>query len=686
MNEPALPSLAGTEAPPGSAVGSRSDIAGSERIIPGPREWLVSDGLGGFASGAADGIRTRRYHALLVVAAPSDERRFALVNDLELWAETPRGTIALSSHRYAPGVVHPDGASRLTRFESEPWPTWTFDLGEGLTIVQELCAVRSAKRAAMLLRWRLVGSRGDAPAAAVRLRARPLMSGRDFHALHRENPGFAFAPEGLGPQSWRWRPYEGVPPIVLHADAEYHHEPLWFRGFLYIEERARGLDDVEDLASPGVFHWTLGGSGSTEATLMLTVPETWGGYQPVGRIETECRVLRDMERARIAAFKSRLHHSADEYIVKRGERETVIAGYPWFTDWGRDTFIALRGLCLETGRLDEAERILLSWCDTLVDGLLPNHYPAADESPEYNSVDASLWYVLVAQAFIDACARRGRRLAPQLAERLTDTAQAILEAYERGTRFGIHMDGDGLLAAGEPGNALTWMDAVVQGVPATPRIGKPVEIQALWVNTLTIGARWSEHWGDLADEASESFGERFWNVSRGCLYDVIDVDHVRGTADGRVRPNQILAVGGLRVALLAGERARSVVDVVERELWTPMGLRTLARGEPGFTAACAGPPERRDRAYHNGPAWPWLMGPFVDAWVRSRAVGRGPWATKALRTEARRRFLGGLARHLEVAGVGHVSELADAEEPWIPRGGPFQAWSLGEMLRLLAEP
>jgi predicted glycogen debranching enzyme len=247
------------------------------------------------------------------------------------------------------------------------------------------------------------------------------------------------------------------------------------------------------------------------------------------------------------------------------------------------------------------------------------------------------------------------------------------------------MDTDALLAAGEPGMALTWMDAVIDGAAVTPRIGKPVEIQALWVNALVIGSRWDERWGELADEASESFAERFWNSDRGCLFDVVDVDHVAGKIDSRLRPNQIMAVGGLRIALLAGERARAVIDLVERELWTPLGLRTLGPSEAGYLVACAGGPVDRDQAYHNGPAWPWLMGPFVDAWVRSRAAGGGPFAMKAARVEARRRFLGGLARHLDVAGIGHVSELADAEEPWTPRGCPFQAWSVGEMLRLLAD-
>src|SRR6185503_2161097 len=366
-------------------------------------------------------------------------------------------------------------------FESEPWPGWTFDLGDELRLRQELIPPRGTRRAAMILRWRLLDPLGRARewegAGSVRLGARPLFSGRYFHALHHENGAFSFTAEQLSPESWRWQPYEGVPPIVLHANAEYRHEPEWFRRFLYVEERARGLDDVEDLAAPGVFEWSLGADAG-DATLMLTVPEEWGGYRRAGNIAAECRAIRDGERARVAAFRTRLHHSADDFLVRRGDRETIIAGYPWFTDWGRDTFIAMRGLCLETGRFDEAERILLSWCDTLSDGMLPNLFPAGEQPPAYNAVDASLWYIVLAQTYLDTCVRRGRAVEASVARRLTDTAQEILESYARGTRHGIRMDDDGLLAAGEPGVALTWMDAVVNGVPVTPRIGKPVEVQA----------------------------------------------------------------------------------------------------------------------------------------------------------------------------------------------------------------
>jgi predicted glycogen debranching enzyme len=298
-------------------------------------------------------------------------------------------------------------------------------------------------------------------------------------------------------------------------------------------------------------------------------------------------------------------------------------------------------------------------------------------------VDSALWFILVAHIFRVECVRRGRWLEPVTARRLTDATQDILEWYARGTRHGIRMDHDGLLASGVPGAsvALTWMDAIVDGVAVTPRNGKAVEVQALWINALSIGASWSERWGELADQARAHFGARFWNDARGCLYDVIDVDHVDGIVDGRLRPNQIFAVGGLLLPLVEEERARSVVDVVERELWTPMGLRTLSASEQEYVSACVGAPDLRDRAYHNGAAWPWLMGAFVDAWIRVRA--RAGQRTDVLRMEARRKLLRGLALHLDEAGIGHVSEIADGEAPWTPRGCPFQAWSLGELLRVM---
>jgi predicted glycogen debranching enzyme len=358
-------------------------------------------------------------------------------------------------------------------------------------------------------------------------------------------------------------------------------------------------------------------------------------------------------------------------VVRRGAGRTLVAGYPWFTDWGRDTFIALRGICLASKRLDLAGEILLEWASAVWDGMLPNRFPDRGDEPEFNAVDASLWYAVAVGEYLQLA-----RPPAGVRTRLEDAVRAILDGHVKGTRYGIRADADGLLAAGEPGVQLTWMDARIGERVVTPRIGKPVEVQGLWINALRLASGADEGWRRLAERAAASFGERFWNERAGCLYDVVDVDHVPGTADASLRPNQILAVGGLPHALLDGARARCVVDKVEAQLWTPLGLRSLAPHEAGYCGRYEGGPHERDGAYHQGTVWPWLAGPFVEAWLRVRG------ATPAARREARERFLTPLLAHLGEAGLSHVSEIADAEPPHAPRGCPFQAWSVGEALRL----
>ena len=659
-------------------------------LHPPEAEWLESDGLGGFASGTVNGIRTRRYHALLLAATTPPTGRFVLVNGFDAWVETPRGKYALTSQRYAPDVVHPDGARRVERFDAEPWPRWSFRLEDGTGIEQEIVLQHGEPLAG--LRWRL-----ETPAAAgeARLFVRLFFSGRDYHALHHENASFRFDPEIRG-RHLRFRPYPGVPDVHVLSNADYRHASDWYRNFLYTEERDRGLDAVEDLASPGIWSWDLGAS---EAVLLLsTSAEALAGPavspEPAAPLSvsrpsipsgpdavTRFGALRAAESARRGRFATPLHRAADAYLVQRGRGRTVVAGYPWFTDWGRDTFIALRGLCLATGRLDDAEEILVEWAGAVSQGMLPNRFPDGGEMPEYNSVDASLWYVVAVHELRQRLAGLGREPAPAAARRLDDAVQAILRGYADGTRFRIHADADGLLAAGEPGWQLTWMDAKVGDRVITPRIGKPVEVQALWLNALWIGSRMgapplSDRWLQLFERGLESFRSRFWNVARGCLYDVVDADHQPGRVDAALRPNQIYAVGGLPLVLLPPERARAVVDLVERELWTPLGLRSLARGEPGYAPRYTGGVASRDGAYHQGTVWPYLAGPFIEAWVRVRG------ATTPVRAEARARFLEPLLRHLRDAGIGHLPEIADAEPPHRPRGCPFQAWSVGELLRV----
>jgi len=330
----------------------------------------------------------------------------------------------------------------------------------------------------------------------------------------------------------------------------------------------------------------------------------------------------------------------------------------------------MRGLVLARKRFDVAERILVDWAAQVSEGMLPNRFPDAGAKPQFNAVDASLWFVVVAYEFMALASPANKVRAA-----LVDAAAAILDGYSRGTRYGIAADGDGLLACGEPGTQLTWMDARVGDACITPRIGKPVEVQALWINALrAAGARFATQ----ADRAQVAFTRRFWNPVGSCLYDVVDVDHAPGRVAPAVRPNQIFAVGGLPHALLEGGKAAAVVDAVEKDLVTPTGVRTLGRSDADYQPHYQGGVAQRDGAYHQGTAWPWLMGAFVEAWLRVH--GDAP----ERKAEARARFVAPLAAHVGDPGLGHLFEIADGDPPHTPRGCPFQAWSLGELLRAQA--
>jgi len=691
-------------------------------------EWLEADGLGAFASGTTSGERTRRYHALLMCAVTPPTTRVVLVNGLEAWVETPTGKFAISTQRYEPDVVYPDGASRLSDFQLDPWPQWTFSLPDGANIIKELFVPRDL--AACFIRWKYTGG----PQAT--LTVRPLMSGRDHHGLQTENPAFRFDSELCA--DWLvWHPYDHVPETAALSNGQYQHDPEWFRNFRYALEVERGLPCNEDLASPGTFQFDLAqpavlifaAQGHTEvinsAVHSAGDKDTFaenkaaGNGNPTAAAKSAARAtttasakasasatqtsappakttappvttaapskhaanaweaFSKSELRRRAQFPTPLHRSADQYLVRRDDGQTIIAGYPWFTDWGRDTFISLRGLCLATDRLDVALKILLAWSTTVSNGMLPNRFlDIGNDEPEFNSVDASLWFLVAVHDLLAAVARRNKPISAADRRTLQDAMLAIVDGYSRGTRFGIHQDTDGLLAAGVPGIQLTWMDAKAGDWVVTPRIGKPVEIQALWLNALWIAGQIDKRWTTVFEKGHAEFQRRFWNPELNCLYDVVDADHIPGKLDPLIRPNQIFAVGGLPLALLQGERATHVVEVVETHLITPVGLRSLAPGSPGYVSQYIGTLLQRDGAYHQGIVWKWLIGPFVEAWVRVR--GNNAEAKR----EARHRFLPPLETHMNFCGLNHISEIADAESPFTPRGCPFQAWSLGEFLRL----
>ena len=635
-------------------------------------EWLEADGFGGFASGTVGTLRTRRYHALLLSATRAPGGRVVLANGVEAWLEASGQRFPLSMQRYVPDVIYPDLTASLVSFDSAPWPTWRIQFDARRVLIADVFVSKTTRET--VLRWRLEGAADAAEPSPFTLKVRPLLSGRDYHALHHENTAFNFNARTSGDHACvSWQPYGDLPAIECATNGVYTHAPDWYRNFCYVREQERGLDFSEDLATPGVFAFNL---AEGEAVMILSAVGATNGTPSADAHAAAARAteLAQIEQQRRAALGSRLQRSADAYVVERNEGRTILAGFPWFTDWGRDTFIAMRGLLIASGRLDDAEAILLEWSGTLSEGMLPNRFPDYGDTPEYNSVDASLWFIVAVHDYLAT-----HHASAATRQRLQQASEAILAGYTKGTRFNIQASADdGLLSAGTPGVQLTWMDAKVGDWVVTPRIGKPVEVQALWINALRIAATWNPQWQPAAERALQAFHERFIDPHTQALFDNVDVDHVKGAIDRSVRPNQIFALGGLPFPLLDGAPARAVLDQVEAQLLTPLGLRTLAPSDPAYRGHYGGPPLARDGAYHQGTAWPWLLGPFVEAWLRVHGGGADA------HVQAKSRFLDPLYAHLDQAGLDHLSEIADGDAPHAPAGTPFQAWSLGELLRIEA--
>ncbi|MBB5418843.1 amylo-alpha-1,6-glucosidase [Paraburkholderia atlantica] len=629
-------------------------------------EWLEADGFGGFASGTVGMLRTRRYHALLLAATRAPGGRMVLVNGIEAWVEAGGERFPLTMQRYGSDVIYPDLRGNLLCFDTAPWPTWRVQLDTRTAMIADVFVSKATCET--VLRWRLEGGELDAPV----LKVRPLLSGRDYHALHHENPAFNFGAQVSADQSCAsWQPYGGLPVVRAATNGTYSHAPDWYRNFCYVREQERGLDCSEDLAAPGVFSFDL---AEGEAVMILSAASAAVTQSTNDNPQTTAHAaqLADTEQQRRAALGSRLQRSADAYVVTRNEGRTILAGFPWFTDWGRDTFIAMRGLLIASNRLDDAEAILLEWSGALSDGMLPNRFPDYGDAPEYNSVDASLWFIVAVHDYLAT-----PHASAQTREHLQQAAETILTGYTNGTRFNIGCcPDDGLLRAGIPGVQLTWMDAKVGDWIVTPRIGKPVEVQALWINALRIASAWNPQWRQAAERAALAFRRRFVDPDTQTLFDNADVDHAPGTIDRSIRPNQIFAVGGLPFPLLEGAAARAVVAQVEAQLLTPLGLRSLAPSDPAYRGHYGGAALERDGAYHQGTVWVWLIGPFVEAWLRVN----GASATNL--AQVRTRFLAPLYAHLDHAGLDHLSEIADGDAPHAPAGTPFQAWSLGELLRI----
>jgi predicted glycogen debranching enzyme len=635
-------------------------------------EWLETNGLGGFASSTITGLNTRRYHGLLVAATKPPVGRLVLLSKLEETLRIDGKSYDLSANRY-PGVVHPEGFRSLKQFRLDPFPVFTYEV-EGIEIEKSVFMIQAENSAVVQYGVRNAGR--PQPAKRFELVLRPLIAFRDYHTLTHENAALNPLVEskpGLASVS----PYPGLPTLYLaHNAQELQNAGEWYRNFEYDEERERGLDFHEDLFNPCVLRFDLS-TASPAVVIASTEPRDAARAPEYRQNELARRHALSAASPIPDDFARTLSAAADQYLVARGDLKTVIAGYHWFSDWGRDTMIALPGLTLPTGNYDVARKILREFARNVNQGMLPNRFPDAGELPEYNTVDATLWFFEAARAFL-AYTGDFDFVRSELYAVFTD----IISWHVRGTRYAIKVDDSGLLSSGESGVQLTWMDAKVGEWVVTPRRGKPVEIQALWYNALRIMEDLARTFGDEAGQkgsramatlTQRSFNRLFWNEKGRYLYDVVN----GGPPDASIRPNQIFAVS-LPHTMLSADKAKRVVATVQEHLLTPYGLRSLAQGDPQYLGRYTGDPLSRDGAYHQGTVWAWLLGPFLTAYIKVNDDSR------AARDQAAE-WLSLMQDHLAHAGLGHVSEIFDGDAPHRPVGCIAQAWSVAELLRAYVE-
>jgi predicted glycogen debranching enzyme len=640
------------------------------------REWLATNGIGGYASGTIAGGMARRYHGLLIAALQPPVGRTHLVAGLDEIVRYGDEEFAMATHRWASGTVEPKGFQYIDAFRLDgTTPVWTYALA-GALLEKRVWMQQGSNTT--YVQYTLLHGAGP---AEIELKA--LVNYRDFHASTHAGDWrmrIEAVEHGVGVVA-----FDGAVPFYLksvQASCEPRH--VWYRDCSLPAERDRGLDDREDYLFAAQFRARVEVGASV--TIVLTTEESAaldGDAARVQRAASEATLLGawNKQNPTIAAesrdWLTQLVLAAAQFIVKRAlpeqpEGRSMIAGYHWFADWGRDTMIALPGLTLTTGRPEIARQILLAFARYVDAGMLPNNFPDAGGKPEYNTVDAGLWYFEAIRQYFAATGdvRTLRDLFPVLA--------GMVDAHAKGTRYQIHVDpADGLLYAGESGVQLTWMDAKVGDWVVTPRTGKAVEINALWINALETMAGFarllkksSGPYEALAYMAKNGF-QKFWNERQGCCYDVIDSPEVGN--DPAVRPNQILAVS-LPASPLTPEQQKAVVDLCAQRLLTPYGLRSLAPGEPGYQGHYLGGPRERDAAYHQGTVWGWLLGPFALAHFR---VYRDAAAALG--------FFDAIGAAIRIYGVGTLAEIFDGDPPFTPRGCIAQAWSVGEVLRAFTE-
>jgi glycogen debranching enzyme len=675
------------------------------------KEWLLTNERGSYASSTIVGCNTRGYHGLLVGSLnPPVNRIMALANCLEMVIFEEK-VFNLSTFEFADKFA-PTGFAFVTQFRQDAGVHFDYELNK-LKITKSLYLVRDTDTVGIAYSF----TRVDEPAEFV---MRPFVGMRDFHSLQRSYTPLCSA--WLGDGLLVRHDIPGSCELFLSCPGTtFEKDPQWWFNFVYRCDRERGQNFTEDLWTPGFFkchiesptqivlwaHLTSVGTPPNPDYGQCLVPRFRGDkLAPVeagagvatdpklnADIETVKQALAGRQNGIIATAKANdqkfkiLCLAADQFITKRqsaraagsqteqNHRITVLAGFPWFADWGRDAFVALPGLLLATGRFEEAKSVLCTFAQAADKGMIPNRFDDYSDTAYFNSVDASLWFINAAFAYLDVTGD-----SQTFTQQLLPTIRWIVQSYQDGTRFGIHADVDGLVMAGDRHTQLTWMDAKYDGVAFTPRYGKAVEINALWHNILRglayfYAGRNSENeyrYQAMAENVASSFCSLFWNASVGYLNDCILPD---GTVDASLRPNQIFAVSLPFAPPLSLQQQTSIVNTVQRELLTPYGLRTLNVAHPAYKGIYTGPQKDRDQAYHQGTVWPWLIGPFVEAYLKVNQFSR---VSKKKAAE----FIQPLLSHLtEQACLGSVSEIFDGDHPHLPKGCVAQAWSVGELIR-----
>ncbi len=655
-------------------------------------EYLETNGLGGWSSSSITGAHTRRYHGLFVAAINPPTDRMVLLSKLDETIVVGENRFELGCNLYDGDILHPNGNQYLESFTKDFFPEWVYKAG-GIQLRKTICMIHGENT--VIIKYQVLKT--DSSFA---LELLPLMAARGYHELGHASPRmhwdadfkngiFHNQPDGIN------NVYISVP------DSTYQHSPRWFNNFIYSVEQYRGLDYKEDLFNHGTF--TLQLKEKDELSIIISTENPEGrNANDLFKKELKRRknLLKDQPEDETL---QQLILAADQFIVRRdinlsesknpplegfGEAgASVIAGYHWFTDWGRDTMISLPGLTLSTGRFEDAKKIISAFAQSVSMGMLPNRFQEK-EPPEYNNVDGTLWYFIAVYKYLKATGDKKfilNEILPVLKE--------IIDWHFKGTRYNIHVDEDGLLYAGEVGQQLTWMDARIGTWVVTPRMGKPVEIQALWYNVLKIFAELlrlnekskqklqaassvptqnAEAIEASAAKAKESFDKKFWNAEGNYLYDVIDEN---GKPDSTLRPNQLFAIS-LPFAMLESEKAEAVLKIVEEKLYTPVGLRSLPMEDAHYIHHYGGDQWHRDSSYHEGTMWSWLLGAYVDAIMKLRV------ASYELRA---RKVIDDFKYHLNEACIGQVSEIFDADAPHHPRGCVAQAWGVAEVLRVMKD-